>query len=267
MKLVRFVFFLLAVALVFAFGYGYGRWYGARPAAKGARKILYYVDPMHPWYKSDKPGVAPDCGMKLEPVYADGGAGKGQAPERKILRYRDPQDVAYTSDKPGMNPATGNDLMPVYADQGPPANAIQISAEKQQLMGMRLGAAEWTTDGQTLRFSGRVAADETRITRVHSKVDGWIERVNADFTGKLVERGQPLLTLYSPELLASEQELLLAVKAKDAMRHSSMVESSTNSAALLEAARRRLELWDLSREQIAEIDRLLSHKERELLEL
>ena len=60
-------------ALLVAAGFGYGRWYSTRPAlAASSRTVLYYVDPMHPWYKSDKPGIAPDCGMKLAPVYADG---------------------------------------------------------------------------------------------------------------------------------------------------------------------------------------------------
>ena len=58
MKLIRFVLILVAVGLVFVFGFGYGRWYSTRPAAKPGRKILYYVDAMHPWYKSDKPGIA-----------------------------------------------------------------------------------------------------------------------------------------------------------------------------------------------------------------
>jgi RND family efflux transporter MFP subunit len=256
MRLVRFVLILLAVGLIFVFGFGYGRWYSTRTAPKAGRKILYYVDAMHPWYKSDKPGIAPDCGMKLEPVYADGTMGAaGEAP-RKILRYRDPQDPKYTSDKPGLNPATGNELEPVYAEQQAPApGAIQISAEKQQLIGMRYGTAEWTSEGQPIRFAGRVVPDETRITRVHAKVEGWIERVSVDFTGQLIQQGQQLLTLYSPELLASQQELLLAIKAKNLMQHSSMGESASNSAALVEAARHRLELWDISRSQMEEVER------------
>ena len=74
MKIIlRFVLILIAVGLIFVFGFGYGRWYSTRrPASKGERKVLYYVDAMHPWYKSDKPGTAPDCGMKLEPVYSSG---------------------------------------------------------------------------------------------------------------------------------------------------------------------------------------------------
>jgi RND family efflux transporter MFP subunit len=257
MRLVRFVLTFVVVGLVFVFGFGYGRWYSTRPAPKSERKVLYYVDAMHPWYKSDKPGIAPDCGMKLQPVYADGTMGaSGEASARKIDHYRDPQDPKYASDKPGLNPATGNDLEPVYADQQvPPPGAIQISADKQQLIGMRYGTAEWSSEGQSMRFAGRVVPDETRVTRIHAKVEGWIERVSVDFTGQLIRQGQPLLTLYSPELLASQQELLLAMEAKGIMQHSSMAESADNSAALVQAARHRLELWDLSQSQIDEIER------------
>jgi membrane fusion protein, copper/silver efflux system len=256
MKAVRLFSISFALAVIFVLGFGYGRWYSTRQAAtKSGRKILYYVDAMHPWYRSDKPGIAPDCGMKLEPVYAGGLSGSSNAAaERKILRYTDPQDPNYMSDKPGLNPATGNDLEPVYAG-APPANAMQVSSDKQQLIGVRYGQAEWTSEGQTIRAEGRVAPDETRITRVHTKVEGWIERVTADYTGQFIQKGQPLLTLYSPELLASQQELLLALKARDLMRHSSMAESAGNSASLVEAARRRLELFDLSRAQIEEIER------------
>lgn len=229
MKFVRFLLTLCAAALLAAFGFGYGRWYSTRPAAaKSGRRILYYVDSMHPWYKSDKPGVAPDCGMALDPVYA------GQGPAAP------PTGAGGTAASNGAAPAAGG--------------LIHVSAEKRQLMGMRTGQAEWTTDGETLRVPGRVVVDETRVTRVHAKVQGWIERVFVDFTGEVVREGQPLLTLYSPELLATQQELLLARRANDLMHHSSMAEAAENGESLLEAARRRLELWDLSRAEIAQIE-------------
>ncbi len=78
------------------------------------RKILYYVDPMHPAYKSDKPGIAPDCGMKLEPVYEDGSAGSESKTDRAVSKYSDPQDPTYTSAKPGINPVTGNTGAYIY---------------------------------------------------------------------------------------------------------------------------------------------------------
>ena len=76
MKLMKALLFLFAISLLLIAGFGYGRWYSTRPTNKTAvRKPLYYVDAMHPWYKSDRPGIAPDCGMKLVPVYPDGTQG------------------------------------------------------------------------------------------------------------------------------------------------------------------------------------------------
>jgi membrane fusion protein, copper/silver efflux system len=254
------VLIIAGFAGAFFAGHGYGRWYGKGPGGgsdKGGRKILYYVDAMHPWYKSDKPGIAPDCGMKLEPVYADGGAPAQAVPERKIIHYRDPKNPKYTSDQPGINPETGNDLEPVYAEDATtiPAGALQVTPERQQLIGIRYGQATYESTAQEFRSVGRVAVDETRTTRVHARVEGWIERVHADFVGELVKAGQPLLTLYSPELLASQQELLLALQARTVMGKSSMHEARSNSDALVEAARRRLELWNLSRSQIETVEK------------
>ncbi|HVW85635.1 MAG TPA: efflux RND transporter periplasmic adaptor subunit [Bryobacteraceae bacterium] len=253
MKVVRFLMAVIALGLVFVVGFGYGRWYSTRRIASAGRKVLYYVDAMHPWYKSDKPGIAPDCGMKLVPVYADGTQAPPAANDRKILRYRDPKDPAYTSDKPGMNPATGNDLEPVYAGTTPP-NAIRITPDKQQLIGVRYGQVEWAPAASTIHAVGRVAPDETAIARIQARTDGWITSVSADFTGKFVARGQTLLTLYSPELFAAQQEYLLALKARTILQRSSMRETAANNDSLVQAARRRLLLLNLTPEQIAEVE-------------
>ncbi len=248
---------LVLIAMIGA-GFGGGLWYANRkPAAqtaKNERKVLYWVDPMHPSYKSDKPGIAPDCGMKLEPVYADSAPAAAAETKGKILYYRDPQDPAYRSDKPGMNSETGNDLEPVYENAGT-ASALNISAEKQQLIGVKYATATIASGIETVRAVGRIAADERRITRIHPKVEGWIYKVHVDFTGQFVKIGDPLLTLYSPEMLASEQEFLLALRARDTMKNQSNHEAYENSEIMIEAARRRLELWDLSDAQIAEIER------------
>jgi len=243
---------VLLVVAAWAAGYGYGRWY-AKPKT-GGRKILYYVDPMHPAYKSDQPGTAPDCGMKLEPVYADEGK---PAAERKVLYYHDPKDHNYKSDKPGLNPKTGSDLEPVYQGEAGsmPAGTVQISAEKQQLIGVKLGTVEMAAGNRTIRAVGKVTLDETRLARVQTKVEGWIDQVFVDFTGKLVEKGQPLLTLYSPEMLSTQQEYLLALRSREAMRHSTMEGMAGYSESLVAASRRRLELFDLSEGQIAALER------------
>ena len=244
--------FLISIALLgvaFLGGYLYNRWSLSRGkgTATAGRKILYYVDAMHPWYKSDKPGIAPDCGMKLVAVYADGGAAPvDAASNRKILRYRDPKQTSYTSNEPGINPETGNDLEPVYASNTEtPPGSIQIDAGRQQLMGIRYGVVELIPGAGTIRASGKVTRDETRVTRVHSKVEGWIEQVFVSFTGDLVRKGQQLLTLYSPELLAS----------RDVMSHSSMPEAAVNAQALAAASRRRLELLDIPAARIEELEK------------
>lgn len=259
-KILRIIVIVFGLAVAFVAGHGYGRWYGkgtSGGAEKGGRKILYYVDAMHPWYKSDKPGIAPDCGMKLQAVYADGGAPAAAQPLPKIPQYRDPKNHQHTSDKPGINPETGNDLEPAYAEDATaiPAGVLQVTPERQQLIGLRFGEVSYESSVREFRSVGRVVVDETRTTRVHPRVEGWIERVNADFVGQLITKGQPLLTLYSPELLATQQELLLALQARTIMTKSSLHEARTNSDALVEAARRRLELWNFDRSQIETVEK------------
>lgn len=256
MKIFKFLILLLVIGAAFGGGYIF-RTVKSRAATQAAagRKVLYYVDPMHPAYKSDKPGIAPDCGMKLEPVYADEGTSPATAGDRKVLYYRDPQDPKYTADKPGLNPETGYTLEPVYAEDGSamPAGAIRVPIERQQLAGVKYATAEWSESTQTIRTVGTVTYDETRLAVVHPRIEGWVERVFVDFTGDFVKKGQPLLTIYSPELLASQQELLLARRARDLMASNPMASAAEGGSALFEAARRRLELWDLSAEQIEQV--------------
>src|SRR5579864_2237770 len=147
MKILRTLGLLVVVAAAFFGGYVYKAIKGGGPvsANNAGRKILYWVDPMHPAYKSDKPGIAPDCGMKLEPVYADGGGpSPTSASQRKVLYYRDPKDPNYKSQQPGLNPETGNELQPVYADDisAMPVGTVQITPEKQQLIGVKYGDVE-----------------------------------------------------------------------------------------------------------------------------
>lgn len=247
---------IIAVVALVAGAFGGGYIYRAAKAVPGratqeGRKVLYYVDPMHPAYTSDKPGIAPDCGMTLEPVYADEAASATPAAPRKLLHYRDPQDPKYTADKPGVNPETGNTLEPVYASV--PAGTIRVPVERQQLIGVKFGTADWADSAQTIRTVGTVTYDETRVAHVHPRVEGWVERVFVNFTGDFVKQGQPLLTIYSPELLASQQELLLARRARDLMAANPMASAAESGSALFEAAKRRLELWDLSADQIARV--------------
>jgi len=227
MKAIRVIAFLVVIAAAFTGGYVYKaiKGSGSASADKNGRKVLYWVDPMHPTYKSDKPGVAPDCGMKLEPVYAGGGLTMAPASE------------------PGQ--AGGVSPMPV--------GTVQITPEKQQLIGVKYGHVERGGGSRTIRAVGKVAFDETRIQHIHTKVEGWIDQVFIDYTGQLVSKGQALMTVYSPDMLASQLELLLAAKATDTMKNNPLPAAFDQSESLLRATRRRLELWDLSEAQINQV--------------
>jgi membrane fusion protein, copper/silver efflux system len=219
---VKKILILVSIAVAYVFGkYGSAGLNLPGGAKEKARKIVYYVDPMHPWYKSPKPGIAPDCNMKLVPVY-----------EGEQAQYEQKQ-------QPGTAPGT-----------------IQITAEKQQLIGVEYGTAEYRTSTDTIRAAAKVAMDETRMAKVHSKIEGWIDKVYADFAGKYVEKGQPLLTIYSPEALATQQEYLLALKAKAILADDPMQHHLAGSHdTMLAAARKRLELWDISDQQIDQLEK------------
>jgi RND family efflux transporter MFP subunit len=136
-----------------------------------------------------------------------------------------------------------------------PMGTIQISPERQQLIGVRYGMPSLDASVKAIRAVGKVAPDEQRISRVHTRVEGWIDQVFVNFTGKVVDQGQPLLTLYSPNLLATQEEFLIALKSQDLMKASTLEGALAQSNSLLAATRRRLQLWDLGDEQIDEIAR------------
>jgi RND family efflux transporter MFP subunit len=228
-------------------------------AATGERKVLYWQCSMHPQIKSDKPGKCPICGMDLVPVYAAEAGPAAASQERKILYWQDAMNPDHHYDKPGKAP-DGMDLVPVYAESrvaegNVPEGAFKISPEKQQLIGVRYGEVALQPVARTIRAVARLAYDETRIARIHSKVEGWIDRVYVDFTGMLVEKNRPLLSVYSPDLVATQDEYLLALQARDKLGRSSFKEVAEGANSLLDAARRRLELWDISDQQIAEVEK------------
>ncbi len=235
--------------LLLAGAFTAGYFFRGAGTAKPERTVLYWVDPMHPSYKSDRPGIAPDCGMALEPVYANGAA----PAEPKVLYYYDPEQPAYRSGNPGFNPETGNELAP-HQEGAPPPGALRVPRRKQQLIGVTYGTVEMTSVARTIHAVGRVTADETRIHHVHAKIEGWIEDVAVGFVGQQVRKGELLFRLYSPHLLAAQQEYLLALRARDELASARREETRRHAAALVEAARRKLELWDLTADQIAELE-------------
>lgn len=134
-------------------------------------------------------------------------------------------------------------------------DAVLLSPIRQQLAGVRTGVVQVKDLEATVRTVGIIEYDERKLARIHTKIEGWIEEIFADFTGKFVKKGDPLFTVYSPELVATQEEYLLALKAKRYLEGSPVQEVAQSGYSLLEAARRRLLLWDITEEQIQELER------------
>jgi membrane fusion protein, copper/silver efflux system len=154
-----------------------------------ARHPLYYVDPMHPSYKSDRPGIAPDCGMKLVAVYAEN-----------------------IGDTPSAIPA------------GLHGGAVRIDGARQQLLGIRVAQVQKSAAVRVIRAVGRVAPEDTRVYVINSGVDGFIRETYNDSVGNLVKKNQKLASYYSPEFLSVASGFLAATErvpgsaAKDGAR-------------------------------------------------
>jgi membrane fusion protein, copper/silver efflux system len=122
-----------------------------------------------------------------------------------------------------------------------------------QLVGARTMIVESRRLVKKVRTVGVVAYDETRIANVYSKVDGWIDNIFVDFTGKAVRKGEPLFTIYSPDLVATQEEYLLALRGRETLGASSIKEIRAGAESLLEVTRQRLRLWDISEKEIEDI--------------
>lgn len=145
------------------------------------------------------------------------------------------------------------------ASQSPSADAlprveIDIDPRRQQLIGVRTAAVESSSLATTIRTVGLVRYDETRLTDVNLKLEGWITELHVDYTGELVRRGEPLFTLYSPALVTTQQEYLLALETRDQAQHSQIADARLYADRLVESARRRVELWDLPPDVLSSLE-------------
>lgn len=231
-----------------------------------ARKAeTLYTCPMHPDYVSDHPGDCPVCGMRL--VKKKGTSESASAPaakspeERRPLYYRSPMNPAVTSPTPAKDPM-GMDFVPVYAEDVAPRPAgspglapVELTPEAMRLAGVATEAARMEETGRTIRAAGTVVPDERRTTQVHTRISGWVERLFVNATGQLVKRGQPMLEIYSPELLATQEEYLRAREARARFSTSSLEEVRKGGEDLYEAARRRLDLLGFPEAAFAELER------------
>jgi membrane fusion protein, copper/silver efflux system len=147
-------------------------------------------------------------------------------------------------------------MKPFAAPEGGPAQAYaMITPFKQQLIGVKSSPVEKRRLETLVRAVGRVEYDEQRVAHVNLRVSGWVEELFVDFTGQLVSKGQPLFTLYSPDLVASQDEYLVAIKARDKVKDSPIPEVRAQADQLVAAAHDRLRLWTLTDKQIEELAR------------
>ncbi|HEX7581053.1 MAG TPA: efflux RND transporter periplasmic adaptor subunit, partial [Thermoanaerobaculia bacterium] len=154
------------------------------------------------------------------------------------------------------------DFVPVYSDEvdagakGPEGLAsVTIDAQKQQLLGLTTIEVKRAPFETSIRTTSRVAYDERRVHHVHTRYEAYVEHVSADFTGKYVKKGEVLAHLYSPELYATQQEYLLALKASRSLSGSGLSSVAQGGRDLLEAARQRLLLWEVSPADIEAIEK------------
>lgn len=136
-----------------------------------------------------------------------------------------------------------------------PAGVITIDQDTAEALGLQTFTVTTQDLSRPVRTTGRVAPDERRITTVHTKVEGWIEEAYGNFEGQQIRKGQKLFTIYSPDLVATQQEYLIALRAREDFKQSDFDVVQRSGNTLVEAARRRLQLWDVTPQQIAEIER------------
>jgi RND family efflux transporter MFP subunit len=222
-------------------------------AASAAGEKTLYTCGMHPQVVQDHPGNCPICGMKLTPVRKQAGAGSpastkpAASGQRKIKYYKSTMNPGEVKPGPGKD-SMGMEMVPVYEDEAAASSSTTIDVDPQttQIMGIRTAPVTRGPLRRAIRSVGTIDYDETTLADVTTKFKGWVEKLDVNATGQLVMRGDPLFEIYSPELFSAQREYLLAL------------EQGTNapgSAALKTSALTKLKFFDISDEQIAELER------------
>lgn len=211
----------------------------------GAGQTQLWTCGMHPWIITQEPGLCPICGMELVPKRNEAAPRAAGSGERTVAYWRAPMNPMEIYDAPGKS-KMGMDLVPVYEDELVGGVDIKIDPVFQQDMGVRMAPVEKGPLNHTIRTYGHITYDETRTALISPKVDGWIEHLFVNFTGEIVKKGQPLFDIYSPQLLAAQEEYLSAFRNFKRM--------GGINRELLDSARMRLSYFDVADDEIQAIE-------------
>ena len=206
---------------------------------KKEKKILYWVAPMDATYRRNEAGKSP-MGMDLVPVYDETGSEEKESnKEKKILYWVAPMDATYRRNEAGKSPM-GMDLVPVY-DEGGDENTVKISAAVENNMGVRTAIVKRDKLWRRIDTVGYVDFDENKISHLHLRTKGWIEKLYVKSEGERVKKGQLLFEVYAPELVNAQEEYLQAVRS--------------NNRGLTAASRERLIALGISSLQINNLNK------------
>ena len=193
-------------------------------------------------------------GTPPQPAAHAPAAPKAQAKERKVLYYRNPMGIPDTSPVPKKDPM-GMDYIPVYEGEEPAdPGAVKISTDRMQKLGVRTETAVLRDLARTVRAVGTLQINERRQYTLAPKFEGWIEVLHVNATGEPVAKGQPLMEIYSPELVSAQQEYAIARKALAAIPYDNP-EAQSGMRRLAESTLARLRNWDISEEQLEQLQR------------
>ena len=186
----------------------------AAQTKKGEKEILYWTCGMHPSVRSDKPGKCPICSMDLIPVYK----------EEKIGG----EEEAVTT--------------------------LKLTPQAERLAGVKTERVEFRHLMKEISTVGKIDYDERKLAYVTSRISGRIDKLFVDFTGAKVKKRDPLVLIYSPNLVSTQKEYILALESLDKAKEGQSTEATENAKTLVDSTRERLLLWGIPEEEIKEVE-------------
>ncbi|MGP8246432.1 MAG: efflux RND transporter periplasmic adaptor subunit [Bryobacteraceae bacterium] len=223
----------------------------------GAVPVAVMRNPFH-WAWADSLALRlhpppPTTGEPMGGMAAQGAVPAGTR-QRKILYWRAPMNPNYISDKPGKSPM-GMDLVPVYADEAAQQTGIRVDPNFLQNFAVRTVVAKRGSIPVDIRTVGLLDYNQKNLVEVNTKYEGWIERAEVNYVGERVAKGQVLFEIYSPQLVTTEQDYLSALQYVEKLAAAADTNAVERARSLLGATRERLRYWDITDDQIQQLQR------------